>query len=326
LPNGELQFIDRVMQIEGQSEQTMEGSTLISEFDLPDQAWYKNGSLSALPHVSIMEMALQPCGFLSAYMGSIKGRESQDLYFRNLDGEGTLIAWPTTPTKTITNHVKLLSSSALEDVIIQNYAFELSWGGQTFYQGTSSFGYFPLPMLENQSGLDVGQTNRTWQEENPSSGSWLRTISSKTNEKSRSEARLPEIDEIWISLTGGRFSSGYLYSRIPINNNAWFYQAHFYQDPVMPGSLGVETMAQALIKRASAWDLPENLKWRSKAGGKINWKYRGQITPDIREFEIELHIKNISQTPEGAEISADGILWKDSKPIYKVENITLETY
>ena len=94
----------------------------------------------------------------------------------------------------------------------------------------------------------------------------------------------------------------------------------------MPGSLGVETMAQALIKSASAWDLPENLKWRSKAGGKINWKYRGQITPEIKEFEIELHIKNISQTSEGAEISADGILWKDSKPIYKVDNISLETY
>jgi PfaB family protein len=326
LPNGDLQFIDRVIQIEGQPEQIVEGSTLISEFDLPDQAWYKNGSLSALPHVSIMEMALQTCGFLSAYMGSIKGRESQDLYFRNLDGEGTLLSWPTSPTKTITNHVRLLSSSALEDVIIQNYAFELSWGGQTFYQGTSSFGYFPLPMLENQSGLDVGQTNRTWQEENPGSGSWLRTLSSKTNEESWSEARLPDIDEIWISPSGGRFSSGYLYSRIPINNNAWFYQAHFYQDPVMPGSLGVETMAQALIKSASAWDLPENLKWRSKAGGKINWKYRGQITPDIKEFEIELHIKNISQTSEGVEISADGILWKDSKPIYKVENISLETY
>ncbi len=326
LPNGDLQFIDRVIQIGGQPEQILEGSTLISEFDIPDQAWYKNGSLSALPHVSIMEMALQPCGFLSAYMGTIKGRESQDLYFRNLDGEGTLFSWPTSPTKTITNHVRLLSSSALEDVIIQNYAFELSWGGQPFYQGTSSFGYFPLPMLENQAGLDVGQTNRTWQEENPDSGSWLRSQASKTNNKTLSEAGLPDIDEIWISPTGGKFSSGYIFSRLALHDDAWFYKAHFYQDPVMPGSLGVETMAQALIKSASVWDLPENLKWRSKAGGKINWKYRGQITPDIREFEIELHIKNISQTSQGAEISADGILWKDSKPIYKVENITLESY
>ena len=115
-------------------------------------------------------------------MGSIKGRESQDLYFRNLDGEGTLLSWPTSPTKTITNHVRLLSSSALEDVIIQNYSFELSWGGQTFYQGTSSFGYFPLPMLENQSGLDVGQTNRTWQEENK--------LSCRTSDKDQSRANV----------------------------------------------------------------------------------------------------------------------------------------
>ncbi|RLD92835.1 MAG: hypothetical protein DRJ13_16140, partial [Bacteroidetes bacterium] len=133
LPNGELQFIDRVVQVEAQAEQVLEGSTLTSEYDLPDQAWYKNGSLKSLPHVSILEMALQPCGFLSAYMGSIKGRESQDLYFRNLDGEGKLYLWPTSPGPTITNHVKLLSSSSLEDVIIQKYAFELSWGGQLFY-------------------------------------------------------------------------------------------------------------------------------------------------------------------------------------------------
>jgi len=94
----------------------------------------------------------------------------------------------------------------------------------------------------------------------------------------------------------------------------------------MPGSLGVETMAQVLIKSASTWDLPENLNWRSKTGGKIIWKYRGQITPDIREFEIELHIKNIVHASGRAEISADGTLWKNSKPIYKVENITLESY
>ena len=326
LPNGELQFIDRVVQVEAQAEQVLEGSTLTSEFDLPDQGWYKNGSLRSLPHVSIMEMALQPCGFLSAYMGSIKGRESQDLYFRNLDGEGKLFLWPTSPGPTITNHVKLISSSSLEDVIIQKYAFELSWGGQLFYQGTSSFGYFPLPMLENQSGLDGGQTNKSWHAENPDSGRWQKNQTSSNNNESLKVAGLPEIDKLWISPSGGNYSSGYLFVRQSLDPDAWFYRAHFYQDPVMPGSLGVETMAQALISSASLLDLPGRLKWRIKTGGEISWKYRGQITPDIREFEIELHIKNISQTSQGSEISADGMLWKDSKPIYKVENITLETY
>ena len=326
LPNGELQFIDRVVQIEAQAEQVLEGSALTSEYDLPDQAWYKNGSLRNLPHVSIMEMALQPCGFLSAYMGSIKGRESQDLYFRNLDGEGRLISWPTSPSATITNRVRLLSSNSLEDVVIQKYAYELSWGGQLFYQGTSSFGYFPLPMLENQAGLDGGQTNRTWHADNPESGSWQITLPTSSSNESLKVAGLPEIDKRWISPSGGNYSSGYIFAQQALVPEAWFYQAHFYQDPVMPGSLGVETMAQALIASASFLDIPSRLKWRIKTGGEISWKYRGQITPDIKKFEIELHIKNISQTSQGSEISADGMLWKDSKPIYRVENITLETY
>ncbi len=31
-----------------------------------------------------------------------------------------------------------------------------------------------------------------------------------------------------------------------IDPAAWFLEAHFYQDPVMPGSLGVEAMHQAM--------------------------------------------------------------------------------
>ena len=94
----------------------------------------------------------------------------------------------------------------------------------------------------------------------------------------------------------------------------------------MPGSLGVETMVQAIITSVSAWDLPAHLKWKINSGGKTIWKYRGQITPDIKDFEIELHIKSINQTSVGWEISADGMLWKDSKPIYQVDNISLAAY
>lgn len=85
-------------------------------------------------------------------------------------------------------------------------------------------------------------------------------------------------------------------------------------------------MVQALIESTPVFNLPGHFKWRAKSGGKISWKYRGQITPDIREFDIELHIKSITKTAQSTEISADGMLWKESKPIYKVENITLEAY
>ena len=326
LPNGELQFMDQVMSIEGQKEQTREGSTLTSEFVLPEKSWYRNGDGSSLPHVSIMEIALQPCGFLSAYMGSIAGRETQDLYFRNLDGEGILLGWPESSGKIITNQVKLLSSSSLEDVIIQNYAFELFWGDQRFYQGTSSFGYFPLNMLENQAGLDGNQKINTWFEENPGSGEWIETSQSESSRPSALKAGLPTIDKLWISRTGGKYSQGYIYLRQTLPSDSWFYQAHFYQDPVMPGSLGVETMAQALMASSSEWDLPTDLNWRIKPGANLSWKYRGQITPDIKEIMIDIHIKKISRTNNNWEISADGQLWKESKRIYQVDNLSLETY
>lgn len=326
LPNGDLQFIDQVISIQGQKEQIREGSKLTSEFALPEKAWYRNGDGSSLPHVSIMEIALQPCGFLSAYMGSIAGREAQDLYFRNLDGEGTLLDWPEAPGNIITNNVKLLSSSSLEDVIIQNYAFELFWGNQRFYQGTSSFGYFPLPMLENQAGLDGSRETSTWYEENSRSGEWIKISQPGISDPSLKEAQLPEIENLWISRTGGKYSEGYLYLHQIIPSDPWYYQAHFYQDPVMPGSLGVETMVQAMISGISQWDLPSDLSWRIKPGASLSWKYRGQITPDIKEFIIDIHIKKITRTNNSWEISADGQLWKESKRIYQVDNLTLETY
>ena len=137
---------------------------------------------------------------------------------------------------------------------------------------------------------------------------------------------IPGINKMWISKTGGKYSQGYIYMPQEISADSWFYQAHFYQDPVMPGSLGVETMAQAMISSAPNWEIPPDLKWRIKPDSKLIWKYRGQITPDIPEFIIDIHIKDISRTNNSWQISADGQLWKGSKRIYQVDNLSLETY
>jgi len=326
LPNGELQFIDRVLTIEGEPKQIREGSALTSEFVLPDMSWFRNGITTSLPPVSVMEIALQPCGFLSAYMGSIIGRESQDLYFRNLDGEGIVIGWPDSGDEVITNHVKLLSSNSLEDVIIQNYAFELFWGNKPFYKGASSFGYFPSAMLANQVGLDGDQHRSIWFKENPRAGIWKEKKPKSKNSQINSRAHLPEIDRLWISESGGSNSRGYIYLEQKIPADAWFYKAHFYQDPVMPGSLGVEIMARALTAAVDTWGLPAGLNWRMSTGTKTSWKYRGQITPDIREIQIDLHLTDLIQTTNGWKIIADGHLWKDNKRIYQVKDLSLESY
>jgi len=326
LPNGNLRFIDRVIDIQGEAEKVIVGSSLVSEFNLPAQDWYLNSQDTALPYVSLMELALQPCGFLSAYMGSIKNMSTLDLYFRNLDGEGKLLIWPSISGQTITNRVELLSASRLKNVIIQEYSFELALKGKPFYKGKSSFGYFTQPMLVNQSGLDGTQKTAPWKTTNSDSGRWVE-INSEPAESLNSELPgLPEINQLWISTEGGLFQKGYLFTKQQIPSNSWFYQSHFYQDPVMPGSLGVETMAQALIQSAPIWGISKTQRWRIKPGQKTTWKYRGQITSAVNEITIDLHIKEIIPGARGWQIISDGNLWKGNVRIYQITDLALETY
>jgi len=326
LPNGELRFIDRVMEIQGQPQEVINGSSLISEFDLPTKDWYLQNEGSPLPHVAIMESALQPCGFLSAYMGSIKNKGDLDLYFRNLDGEGSLLMWPDLIGETITNRVELLSSSTLQNVIIQEYAFELSVKEILFYSGTSSFGYFSKPMLEKQAGLNTDPKSTPWQYSNQDSGRWTESENTPLVAQSAEEPHLPNINQAWFSPRGGVHKKGYLYFKQTIPPSSWFYRAHFYQDPVMPGSLGVETMSQALIKYAAFWDIPEDQQWRIKPDQKTSWKYRGQIIRAVDQIEIELHIKSITAGDQGWEILADGDLWNGEVRIYHISDLALESY
>lgn len=85
-------------------------------------------------------------------------------------------------------------------------------------------------------------------------------------------------------------------------------------------------MSQALIKWAPLWDISEDQQWRIKPGQKTTWKYRGQITRDVNQIEIELHIKSITAGNQGWEIIADGDLWNGEGRIYHITDLALESY
>ena len=58
--------------------------------------------------------------------------------------------------------------------------------------------------------------------------------------------RLNFIDTVQITSDGGKDGLGYLYAERTIDPSDWFFQFHFHQDPVMPGSLGFCIMGQRL--------------------------------------------------------------------------------
>jgi len=143
-PNGDLQLISRVYDLHGKRMEFEKPMSIVSEYDVPQDAWFfrENSHPTLMPYSVLMEIALQPCGFISTQSGAILTYPKIDLHYRNLDGNGTLLSCPDLRGKTIVNEVELLSTVASGNTIIQNHRFSLSCDGQKFYEGSTVFGYF----------------------------------------------------------------------------------------------------------------------------------------------------------------------------------------
>jgi len=340
-PNSYLQVMHRVLDVTGNRHDFDNTTKCTAEFDVAEDVWFctENSYPSFSPYSMLMEIALQPNGFLTSHIGSTLMYPDINLYFRNLDGTGRLIKEVDLRGKTIVNKTTMFSTSAVMNNIIQKFTFELICDGETFYEGDAVFGFFSAASLSNQVGMDKGKKLLPWYKEEKISQDKLVEIDlqSQQAKKDLYQAKnnkayyhlaggmLDFIDSSIVVPNGGKFSKGYVHSTKTIDPSDWFYPCHFYQDPVMPGSLGVEAMIQSIQVYALQQDLGKGFK-NPRFGlveDEAKWLYRGQIIPDNKVMTLEVHIKEIRETANRIDILIDGNLWKDGLRIYSVESIGL---
>jgi 3-hydroxymyristoyl/3-hydroxydecanoyl-(acyl carrier protein) dehydratase len=342
IPNGDLQLVSRVVGFEGQRHDFKQPACLVTEYDVPSNPWFchHNSHPAVLPYSICMEIALQPCGFLSAYMGTSLMFADMDFYFRNLDGEATLLNDTDLRGRTLTNRVQLLSTTAFEGTIIQSFAFALTHDQEPFYQGTASFGYFTAAALANQVGLDGGAETRPWDEQDEATGLPCTAIDLRLSSSRQqwygaapstpyyrlADGQLDFLDEIRVVPGGGAYRQGYIYARQKLSPTAWYFSCHFYQDPVMPGSLGIEAILQAMQMFA----LHQNLGQRFTSPcftpvyhHQVVWKYRGQIPPTSQDMALEVHITRIEVGDHHVKLTGDASLWNGSMRIYEVNQAAI---
>ena len=123
---------------------------------------------------------------------------------------------------------------------------------------------------------------------------------------------------------GGRHGLGLVRGSIAVDPAFWFFQAHFYQDPVWPGSLGLESFLQ-LLKYAAwkRWGNPPAGGWRTVALDRPHtWSYRGQVVPADREVTVLLEVTAADDAAR--RLSANGFLTVDGRVIYQMTDFTLE--
>ncbi|WP_309247078.1 beta-ketoacyl synthase N-terminal-like domain-containing protein [Shewanella sp. DC2-4] len=336
-PCGDLQLTTRVIAIDGKRGELKKPSSCIAEYEVPANAWYydKNSHHAVMPYSVLMEISLQPNGFISGYMGTTLGFPGQELFFRNLDGNGKLLRHVDLRGKTIVNDSRLLSTVIAGSNIIQNFSFELSCDGEPFYQGKAVFGYFKGDALKNQLGIDNGKITQPWHVQNGIAADSQINLLDKQHRSFNAPKGQPHyrlaggqlnfIDKAEIVKAGGKAGLGYLYAERTIDPSDWFFQFHFHQDPVMPGSLGVEAIIELMQTYAIDQDLGAGFN-NPKFGqilSDIKWKYRGQINPLNKQMSLDVHITSVTDDNGKRIIMGDANLSKDGLRIYEAKDIAI---
>ncbi|MDH4008184.1 MAG: type I polyketide synthase, partial [Desulfuromonadales bacterium] len=242
LPRPPFQFLDRIVGVTGEPFKLVEGATCEAEYDVPIDAWYfKAGRQPEMPFSVLLEAGLQPCGWLAAYLGSAL-TSATDLKFRNLDGNAVQHRPVTPDSGTLTTKVTITRIASSAGMIIQNYDFEISDLRGPVYTGDTVFGFFSAESLAQQVGVREAKPYQPSSEEVARSEQFDYPTESPFP---ASEMRMIDRIELFIA-EGGPQNLGFIRGSKLVDPEEWFFKAHFYQDPVCPGSLGLESFLQLL--------------------------------------------------------------------------------
>ena len=328
LPGPPYHFMSRVTKLDGPLGGMKPGTAVEVEYDVPVEQWYfeQNGT-PTMPFCVVMEAALQPCGWLASYVGSALTTET-DMLFRNLDGTGTMHAEVLPRSGIFKTKVKLLSVSQSAGMIIENFEVECFIGDTKVFDMKTVFGFFPKEAFENQVGLPVPPDERA---RLTAPAKATIDLTARPPKYCAAAPRLPGdmllmLDRVLeFTPDGGAKNLGYLRAEKTVDTDEWFFKAHFFQDPVQPGSLGVEALCQLLqffmLEKGMGEGLA-NARFEPLMLEKpVTWKYRGQVVPKNKVITSEIQITEVGEDAQGRFAIAEGWLWVDGKRIYSAKNL-----
>jgi 3-hydroxyacyl-[acyl-carrier protein] dehydratase/trans-2-decenoyl-[acyl-carrier protein] isomerase len=121
---------------------------------------------------------------------------------------------------------------------------------------------------------------------------------------------------IEINDDGGLHGLGYIEAELDIRPDLWFFDVHFFEDPVMPGCLGLDALWQ-LCGFFLSWD---GCKGKGRALGCGQVKFTGQVLPSAKKVTYTLDVKRII-TRRLSMIIADGKVAVDGREIYVADDL-----
>lgn len=320
LPGPPYHFMSRVVALDCPAGEPTLGGTIAVEYDIDPDAWYfADNAAPVMPFCVLMEVLLQPCGWLASYMGFALASDD-DLAIRNLDGDNArVLAEIARGDRRIRTEATLTRFSRAGGITLIAFAVKALVDGRPLMELETAFGFFAAAALAKQTGLPPL----------PADAARGLAPAGAVEEPRRTrlaQGKLRMVDQItgwWPQ--GGEAGLGLARGRQEVDPESWYFKAHFFQDPVQPGSLGVEALLQ-LLERAMVLagldaGLPSPRFQGTALGHTLRWKYRGQVVPTNREVATEIELVRIERDEHGVLAVARGSLWADGLRIYEVDGL-----
>ena len=327
IPSPPFLFATRILRIDAEASVPRPGSQIESAYEIGADSWYfgQNG-VETMPFAVLLEAALQPCGWFMFYVAPPGA--TLDRALRNLDGTGIFYeALPKGPA-ILRVEIELVSSANLGGTTLYTFKLRGYVDTRCICEVHTSFGIFPPEALIEQAGVPVTPDERI---RIVSPGDFQLDLTSHPARYFSGSLRLPEDMLLMIQRVtaldpaGGRAGLGWIRGEKDVDPGEWFFKSHFFQDPVQPGSLGLEAFLQLLqvfmIERGLDAGVPDARFEPILLGRPMTWKYRGQVLPENKRILTEVEIGEIGRDEKGPFVIAQAWLWVDGIRIYHAMDI-----
>ncbi len=326
LPRPPFHFMTEVCSVSTPAGEPVRGAEVVARHDLSRTAWaFEDGGTGALPFAALSEILLQPCGWLASHCGLALGGGA---YFRNLDGDLRLYTAIGPDVPEIEVRTRLDQVSSVGPVTIVRFSVQATDpDGVRLADLETSFGFFNHDAFSKQAGV-------------PLRAPFDRLLNapampafSRSKSQGLPHGRLQMVDHMdWFDARAGSAGLGLARGVQDVDPRAWYFRAHFFQDPVQPGSLGFNALLELLALGALA------KAGRDGAGGQwhvtapcpdpeqsLRWRCRGQVTPLSQRVATMIDITAIDpvEAGNGQRITANGLLACDGIALYTAEGLSI---
>ncbi|PXX71777.1 PfaB family protein [Nocardia tenerifensis] len=297
------------------------GSEIHTDYDLPCRAWFweDNGSRST-PLAILVEIASQPCSWLLGRLCP----PPKDARLRNLSGALTVHRELRPSTRTIQTTARLTDLGVSEGR--SSYTFEV----------TCRVEDEPLLSLETTFVLvPAGDTFEipAPRAEGPPlfSGENLIDLRTRPEHLFSGEPRLPGPMLLMIDRASESWREGEPGRRIhaekDIDPGAWYFKAHLLGDPVLPGSLALETMSQLVqlhLLAAESSPVRGGARLATPSPGRpLTWTHYGDVLPTRDRIVLHLEIAQDGRDATGRYAVGDGSMWVGGVCVCRMKGVSV---